>query len=139
MATAYPLFWADSAIPRDIRAYLFHPSIPRRNTKNTRLFPKNAMTRRARIMNGSEYWKSTIIMIASSTQPRKCAATNPRAVPNTAVIIVPQNATRRLVRIDLIRRLNKSRPSESVPRKWTVSVPPKIFGMERRFARSCSS
>ena len=49
---------------------------------------------------GTDPWKSTSIMMKSSTRPRKDAATNPRSVPRKEAIRVPTRASEILMRIE---------------------------------------
>ncbi len=89
-------------------------------------------------MKGSEAWKSTTIISASSTSPRKCAATKPTMVPNTAPISVPASATDSDIRRPAIKPRHHVAADAVGAKRILARARPGRPGGLSRLNRSCS-
>ena len=134
-AVVYSISRCTSASALVLRANAIHWAKAMTTTRFRTPPPMMAMTARASSTVGMASTASAKRMKATSTQPRRYPVSRPTATPATIPAITAERLISSEVRVPSRMRAKTSRPSESVPSRWS---PPAQTGGVSRPTRSCS-
>ena len=114
--------------PLTILAIVSHSTAPIAPNKSHKFLPKITINKIIKIINGSPYKISTILIIIESTFPPIYPATIPHVTPITKATPVATNPTRSEILAPYRILLKRSLPRTSVPKRCSAegAVAPKL-------------